>query len=270
MKEISTEELKAIQLEIAKKIHAFCQERGLRYYLAYGSLIGALRHKGYIPWDDDIDLAMPRPDYEVFIHSFNGAFPDLELFSAELQPRYYAPYANVCKKGTLLREVNRNHHGVDIGVKVDVFPIDGAPSDEKLYKKIRRKIDFWTFVLFYRNVTLVPRWKKDKVLWFKTLVWKTLFLPLPIPFVQRRIRSLAACSDFESSALSEKLVTPSPGDTRMPREVFEEYVDVEFEGFKFKAPKQYDRYQRAVYGDYMQLPPEEQRVPFHGFRAYWL
>ena len=130
MKEISIEELKDLQTGIAVMVHDFCQEHGIRYFLGYGSLIGAVRHKGYIPWDEDIDLGMPRPDYERFIHTFPGAYPDLKVFAPELDPGYYAPYANVCLEGTLLVEQNLSHHGREIGVKVDIFPIDGAPSDD--------------------------------------------------------------------------------------------------------------------------------------------
>ena len=270
MREIGTDELKAIQLDIARKIHAFCTGNGIRYFLGYGSLIGAVRHKGFIPWDDDIDLGMPRPDYERFVRSFNGTYPDTVVLAPELDPHFYMPFANVYRTGTLLEEEIATHHGFGTGVKVDVFPIDGAPSDDDEYFRLRKAIDKWITVLFYKNVRLSNRWKKDKVMWFKTLVWKIAISPLSIPYIQRRIRALATRHGFETSERSDKLSFPNPGNTRMYRSVFEHYVDVEFEGFLFKAPRDYDVYQRAIYGDYMQLPPPEQRVTNHSFRAYWL
>ena len=269
MKEISIEELKDLQTGIALKIHDFCLEHGIRYFLGYGSLIGAVRHKGYIPWDEDIDLGMPRPDYERFIHTFNGAYPDLKVFAPELDPGYYAPYANVCLEGTLLEEENLSHHGREIGVKVDIFPIDGAPSDDAAYARLREKVEKWNRFLFYKLTRLGPRFRRDKVLWIKTVVWKLMLFPLPFAAIQRHIRKLAMSCDFETSERSDKLSFPNPGNTRMHRSVFEHYIDVEFEGHLFKAPRDYDVYQRAIYGDYMKLPPEEERTPHHGFHAWW-
>ena len=267
--EISTRELKGIQLEIAIRIHEFCTSRKLRYCLAYGSLIGAVRHKGFIPWDDDIDLCMPRPDYEEFVRSFNGEYPELRLLAPELDPHFYHPFAIVYREGTLLEEEIATHHGYPTGVKVDVFPIDGAPSDDEAYARLRKKTERLKVILFYKNVRLAPRWKSDKVLWFKTLVWKLAILLLSMAGIQRRIRALATANGFAGSQMVDMVVFPDPGDTRMPREVFEHYVDLDFEGEKFKAPRDYDTYLRTLFGDYMTLPPESERVPHHRFHAWW-
>lgn len=269
MKEMSIDELKALQVEITQCIHEFCLENGIRYFLGYGSLIGAVRHKGFIPWDEDIDLGMPRPDYERFVRSFNGVYPHLAVLAPELAPSYYAPYANVFHTGTILEEDSFSHGAFQVGVKVDVFPIDGAPSDDKTYFDLRRKLEKLNGDLFYKNLRLKPRFKKDKVLWLKSLAHKIRLLPISIARIQREIRALATSCDFETSPKSDKLSFPNPGNTRMERKVFEEYIDVEFEGHLFKAPKEYDVYQRAIYGDYMQLPPESERIAHHGFHAYW-
>ena len=89
MKAILPEELNVIQLDILDDIHQFCVNNNIRYSLAFGSLIGAIRHHGYIPWDDDIDIMMPRPDYDVFINSFNGAYKHLVVAAPELDWNYY-------------------------------------------------------------------------------------------------------------------------------------------------------------------------------------
>ena len=268
MKEMSIEELKALQVDMTEQIHRFCEDNNLRYFLGYGSLIGAVRHKGYIPWDEDIDLGMPRPDYERFIRSFKS--PGLAVMAPELDARFYAPYANVYHTGTLLEEENFNHGPFRLGVKVDIFPIDGAPSDDEAYLRLRKKLEKLNIDLFYKNLRLAPRFRKNKVLWAKSLVHKIRLLPFSIPCIQKRINRLATAYDFEASEMSDKLSFPNPGNTRMLRSVFEHYIDVEFEGHLFKAPRDYDVYQRAIYGDYMTLPPEKDRVPHHGFHAWWL
>ena len=261
------QELKDIQVRITSQIDRFCRDNGIRYGLAYGSLIGAVRHKGFIPWDDDVDLVMPRPDYERFIRSFSA--PDLKLAAPELYPGFYAPFAVVYDTRTILEEESISHRFHQLGVKVDVFPIDGAPSDDEAYARLRKKTERLKVLLFYKNVRLGPRWKSDKVLWFKTLVWKLAILPLSVPGIQRRIRALATANDFSGSQMADMMVFPDPGDTRMPREVFEHYVDLDFEGEKFKAPRDYETYLRTLFGDYMTLPPESERQPHHRFQARW-
>ena len=268
-KEITTEEHKAIQLEIAKQIDRFCSVHGIRYFLNYGTLIGAIRHKGFIPWDDDIDIGMPRPDYERFVRSFNGAYPGTRLMSPELDLRFCMPFAYVYREDTLLIEEKITYHQFPIGVKVDVFPIDGAPSDYDLYLAKREALKKCKSYLFYKNVLLGPRWKKDKVLWFKTVVWKIVLLPLSIPAIQRRIRKMVAADSYETSEQADNLAFPNRRNSRVPRTVFEDYTDVEFEGCTFKTLRDYDTYLKAVYGDYMTPPPPEQRIPEHGFHAYW-
>ena len=140
MKEIGIEELKSLQVDILKKIHSFCEEKNLRYFIAYGSLIGAIRHKGYIPWDDDIDIVMPRKDYDLFINSFNGNVDNLHVLCPENTPSYYTPYANVCDKRTILDEFHLTHFGIDVGVKIDVFPLDNVPEDSCQYKHLIDKM----------------------------------------------------------------------------------------------------------------------------------
>ena len=125
-KYIDSEESKRIQLEILDGIDRFCTQRGLRYSLAYGTLIGAVRHKGFIPWDDDIDLMMPRPDYDRLRKEFQAD----GLYLVDLADRddCVETFLKVCKSGTVM--VDKNFGRELWGVNVDVFPVDGAPSED--------------------------------------------------------------------------------------------------------------------------------------------
>lgn len=269
MREMTIEELKAVQVDITCAIHAFCEEHGLRYFLHYGTLLGAVRHKGFIPWDEDIDLGMPRPDYDYFVHNFNAWNPDLEVFAPELDLSYYAPFANVCDKRTVLKENNRSHGRFELGVKVDIFPMDGAPADDGEYSSLRDRLLKLNHDLYFKSAKLGPKFRKGFVTGMKALGIKAALALVSVGSIQRRIREASTALSFEEAQWCDQLTFPDEGTPRMKREVFENYVDLEFEGHKFKAPRDYDLYLKAIFGDYMTLPPESERVPHHGFQAWW-
>ena len=120
-KELSVEEVKERELELLKTLHEFCDKNGLRYYLAYGSLIGAIRHKGFIPWDDDIDVLMPYEDYCKLIQLFNGnSGSQYQLISREINKEYYLPYGKLVDTGTVMKE--ELNVSLEIGIYLDIFP----------------------------------------------------------------------------------------------------------------------------------------------------
>ena len=126
---IEITEMKELMLDIMSSIDKYCRENGLRYSLAYGTLIGAIRHQGYIPWDDDIDIWMPRPDYMRFMQEYKHEY--YKAYCAELTPGWDRFIAKVCDERTVIDE----GHGEVCGVYVDIFPIDGWPEGEKGIKK---------------------------------------------------------------------------------------------------------------------------------------
>lgn len=134
MRKIEIEELRKILLELMDEIHAFCEKHGLKYYLSGGTLIGAIRHKGFIPWDDDIDIHMPRPDYEKFLELFPKESENV-LLENRLNDKYRYTYAKVCKKNTLVVE-HAMDGGVDEGVFIDVFPLDALGNTEEEAKNL--------------------------------------------------------------------------------------------------------------------------------------
>ena len=132
MKNIGLDELKRIQIAILDKVHAFCLENNIIYFLSCGSLLGAIRHGGYIPWDDDIDLFMPRESYERFISSYNEADNGTRVRTLFTDKRYYYSFAKVEDVNTIL--VEKLPEKMDIGVNIDIFPIDGVPNNKMLRK----------------------------------------------------------------------------------------------------------------------------------------
>lgn len=271
MKEISFEEVKLLQLDILRYIDSFCKEKGLNYSLAYGSLIGAVRHKGYIPWDDDIDIMMPRKDYELFINSFNGVFNHLSVLSPEIDPNYYAPYANVYDNRTLLTEGINGHRGFHIGIKIDIFPIDIVSSDKETYARYMQYVERINYIMYLKRITKASCQGNNIKKRLKVYLYKSLYSFFPYRFLQNAIKLIVRKHKAKQSEYVDNIVFNiySRKCTRFPKIIMDSYVRVPFERYEFNIIKDYDNVLRRIYGDYMQLPPEEQRFAHHDFKAYW-
>ncbi len=272
MREISIEDVKDLQIDILTSIDEFCNKHKIKYSLSSGTLIGAIRHKGYIPWDDDIDIMMPRRDYDYFINTFNGAFKHLSLMSPEINPDYYAPYANVYDNRTLLLEGSNGHRGMPIGVKIDVFPIDKVSEDNVSYINDMHRVERINHIMYIKRLVNVfsSGWRIVTVM--KICILKTLFFFIPYSFLQRKIKEIAvnprnADSSFVDNVVYNIYYRKCP---KFKSSILESYINLPFEGRKFSAVKDYDEVLRKMYGDYMQLPPEDKRVPHHNFEAYWI
>lgn len=266
MKTILPEELNVIQLNILDDIHQYCVHNSIRYSLAFGSLIGAIRHHGYIPWDDDIDIMMPRPDYDVFINTFNGAYKHLVVDAPELNWNYYAPYANVYDNRTLLLEGSNGHRGLELGIKIDVFPIDGTPESNTEYEQLRKEIWHLNGILYAKRRLL--KLDTESFPYLKTRI-KYCFKSYVR--VQKEIAGLLASHPFSTSSFADELAFNPylKSSSRVPVTVYEKYIDVYFEDRYYRAIADYDSFLTNVYGDYMRLPPKEKQIPHHGFTAFW-
>ena len=261
---LSLEECKGIQLEILDEIDSFCLSQGLRYSLAYGTLLGAVRHKGYIPWDDDIDLIMPRPDYERFIATFmsdKNVLLDLNRSNVCIEA-----FVKVSRKGTLMRDIEL---GRELwGVNVDVFPVDGFPDDPDAHLKDLDSLNSWVpkLCLFYKVVG------SGKAKWFLKYLFKRIrysytgtCASLKMELTRKLMEYPFICSPLAGSYLG--------GDGLkeiMPREWFETFTTLCFEGKVYPALLHYDDYLNHLFGDYMELPPEEDRVTHHLYDSFIL
>lgn len=266
MKQITLDELKVLQLELLKKITDYCESNNITYFLAYGTLLGAVRHKGYIPWDDDIDLIMPRSDYNRFLECFNGQVPNLVVAAPEIDPDYYAPYANVYDDRTLLVEDIVSHGKRDIGIKIDIFPLDYIPAED-LYDEMWNQSRADLSRLYVKTKKLSYCHGTEFI---KLAVRKILLLFDSVKRIQKRHLRHINDERYKSDGPMMDVVEFTYR-RKMPlhESFFFPVSKISFEGYDFNAPNDYDKVLRNVYGDYMQLPPEEERVPKHCFRAYW-
>ena len=268
MKEIGIDELKKLQVEMLVLIDEFCQHNNIRYSLSSGTLIGAVRHKGYIPWDDDIDIMMPREDYDRFVSTFNGAYGHLSLLAPEINCNYYAPYANVFDNRTLLLEGDNSHRGIEIGVKIDIFPIDTVPDDLDAYKKEMYTAHRINAIMYDKRNKCPFEFTKERI---KLYIKKAIYAFIPYSFLQKKIRLLAVGTGGTAASYVDFVVyniyyKKLP---RFSRSVMDSYIRVPFEGKEFSIVSNYDEVLKAMYGDYMQLPPLEKRVTHHNFSVYW-
>lgn len=261
-REITMAELREIQLNILDKVHAFCIERGIRYSLGGGTLLGAVRHKGYIPWDDDIDIMMPRPDYERFLKEFEGKFRNLRLQHLRNDDTYILPFAKVCDDRTVFIE----NEICKWGVYIDVFPIDGLPSESRLegYCQKMRKI----------RIAISWRSKKYKEVEKQKLLWLIKYILGKIIYPKRdhsidRLELLHNLYPFDDSVNAGAIVGRYVQKEMMNADVFKHYVELSFENRKYMAIADYDAYLTKHYGNYMQLPPIEKRVLPHDAKAWW-
>ena len=258
--ELKSNELKKIQVNILKEVHCFCEKHGIKYYISYGTLLGAVRHKGYIPWDDDIDICMPRPDYEKFMKLFNDKENKYKFVTYELDNNFLYTFGKVMDTSTKLIEDSTNKYF--LGINIDVFPIDGIDNNIKILKK-------QILLAKFLSIKIVKYSKKRD--FFKNLILilgKVLLSPIPTKvFIKKMIKN-SKMNSYEDAKKVCCIVFGDKADKPVPKEYFGDGKMVFFEDQYFYAPTEYDSYLRSIYGDYMKLPPKEERITHHSFRAY--
>ena len=268
MEELSLEEMKAIELDILKMFHDFCEKHNIRYYLAFGTLLGAIRYKGFIPWDDDVDVLVPREDYDRLLTLFQDS-DKYRLYAFERNSKYAFPFAKLCDMTTKLVETFYPNNGVALGVNIDIFPLDHFDDDlEKAKKEIRR---------IRRSNACLSYMKVDKPHTgnpIRYVAWSAIIAYCKIRGSKHYIRKvIRECNKPEQkgSCYVGAKAWPIWGDRIItPAEAFADTIEIEFEGEKFPAPVGYDTYLTCLYGDYLPEPPVEKRKTHHSFKAYRL
>lgn len=271
--ELTTQEIQSVSLEILKSVTDLCEELHLRYFLTYGTLIGAIRHKGFIPWDDDIDIMMPRKDYEELLSYFlahNEDYPHLELFNPETCSDYPYMISRFSDNRYRLEVENEKPYG--IGIFIDVYPLDGLGDTLADAIRFGRKGDILsTFCyqstrLHYDPMTLTSGHKLLKAIAKMPVYCGAKFKGKN--YFQRQINKLVRIPYDEAEYVGPVVWLVGGEENIFPRKWFDELIDVPYKQYNFKAPKLYDQFLRKMYGNYMQLPPEKDRVGHHFYKAF--
>lgn len=262
MREIDLNEVKEIQIAILDKVHEFCIKNDITYFLSCGSLLGAVRHGGYIPWDDDIDLFMPRDCYERFINIYNGEENGTRLRTIFTDNQYYYPFAKVEDVNTIL--VEKLPEKMEIGVNIDIFPVDGVP-DNSFLKKV-----YFAKIKMIRNL---PKLKLASLNKKRTFLKQFAIKCFKYILRNRTLRDFAKCLDSsidKANNTSSYVCNITASRSCFMRESIMGTVEVTFEGKRYRTMIGYDDYLTMTYGrNYMQLPPKEKQVSHHVFQAFY-
>lgn len=251
--------LKKVELNILKAFIDICTRLNLRYYVLGGTMLGAVRHQGFIPWDDDIDVGMPRQDYEILLDKGQALLPDgLFLQTHVTDPDYPANFAKIRDSRTTFVEASLKNCAIDHGIYIDVFPLDFYPDNgiqaferKKLLLSLRLTDAFSTTGM--KAKTKLVR-----------CVSRVLY-----PSIKGAVKKREEL--FRSVTQGEKIANHCGAWGKkeiVPAHWYGQGTDLTFEGLTVKAPDDYHSWLTQVYGDYMQLPPEDKRIPHHYVEAF--
>ena len=246
--------IQEIELEMLRNFHTLCTTNNLSYYIVGGTLLGAIRHGGFIPWDDDIDIAMPRDDYEKFINIYSKEMPSfLEVKSNPLN----LDIVQIVNKNTLI-ELGKQKQGVFI----DIFPIDGAPAPG-----LSQKLFSWN-ILFYRMLCklsvldILEERDRGRIENLVVSIAKIIYLPkiLNTDSLLKKLGKKTQKYSLKDSLYSGVILGRYREKELLPTKVWGMPKEICFESIKVYAPSDSHSYLTSLYGDYMKLPPENMRI----------
>lgn len=255
-------ELQLAELDGLNYFDDFCRSHGLTYYICGGCLIGSIRNKGFVPWDDDIDVLMPRPDYEQFLRLYKkeNKSDRFVLLDGDKENTYGNIFAVLMDTDHTLVKEYQQDMDMPHGIPLDIFPIDGLASG-----KMARIMQYvWTMVYSLFRSGIVPK-NQGGLLGFGSKVLLGIFRGKNVrykiwKFAEKRMSRYS----FETSENVAELCAGFYFMKKVyPRDIYDGVTEVEFEGRNYLAMKNYDKYLKIPFGNYMELPPEEKRVAHH-------
>lgn len=257
--ETETKALQKISLDMLLFFDDFCKKNNLTYFLCGGGCIGAVRNGGFIPWDDDIDVFMPRPDYERLKEIFIDT-PDYSIQFTEKGFKTENQFLTICANNTTFIKTYQKDLDINHGIMLDVLPLDACPSG---FKRKMQKLHALLYSLFIVGKAPTNHGKAiylgGKIL--LSIVPKSLHYSVWRYFERQMTKYKLSDCDF----VTELCAGPHYMKNEYPKEIFEKSIDFDFEGHKLPVPLGYDTYLKMAFGNYMELPPQLERQCHHEF-----
>lgn len=259
MRKLSIQEIQEIQLNLMNLVHKVCTENDIKYFLISGSCLGAVRHKGFIPWDDDIDIGMMRSDYEKFTNNFYQWF-DSSLYFLQNEftdTDFSVPLSRICIKGTLLEEPWFEHLRSNKSIFMDIFPLDNVPDQDNLRRKQNRYITFYNIIINRKIYSKSPSKIKNMIKWGIS----KLLTPIPLKIlIQKRKEVITRYDKIQTTCVCSMASKYGYKKHIMDRSIYGDGKKLEFEKNLFYFPSQYEKHLKKLFGtDFMKLPPIEKR-----------
>lgn len=256
---ISIKDVQKEDLKIFKEFVKICNENNLNYYIIGGTFLGAIRHKGFIPWDDDIDVALPRKDFNKFIEIANSFLPnnmELICFQNDTYNRYYLP--RIVNKEINVVEKRNENKSKKINLFIDIFPIDGTPNNSIQRRLYYLRIMYYRMLIAWYYIDEIDK-QKDRKIYEKILIAIAKIIPtkkmINIKNILNKVDKLLQKYSFEESKYVGTIMGAYKTREIVPKEYFGKPTDYKFEGMKIKGPEKYNNYLTHMYGEYM-LPPK--------------
>ena len=263
MDEKTLRNVQLIQLEIAKEVKRICEKNKIVYWLDSGSLLGAVRHQGFIPWDDDLDIGMKRSDYNKFISIAQKELSSDYVFQDwNTDPNYGLSFAKIRKKGTVYIENKAQNSLAENGIYIDIFPYD-LYGDSILKQGVPLKI----IKLLMSNKAGIETWRENDSINIPKFLIHMPFKAMSYLFKRKFLIKMYNIISQKYNNHSLDYFFPQGisnyGKWIIPVAAMKEMIELPFEDTTFKVPKGYDEYLTHAYGDYMKLPPEDKRENRH-------